>query len=76
MRKGLLAKVGAVHRTIDGAGTPGTAKARRKFKHAGRQLQLFINAVTHARGKISAGIGDKLLGTANLAKSKLLPFQK
>ena len=77
-QKKYVKQIGGVHRTVDAAGPPGNARARKKFKRAGRQLQAFINGVTRGqrRHKITVGLGDRLLKTANDAKGVILPFQK
>lgn len=75
-QKRLLGQVGAVHRTVDSAGTPGSARAKRRFRRAGRQLKLFINAVARgrSRGKIAAAVGDEILGVAGQARGMILPL--
>ena len=74
----LVDQVRTIRQSVDAAGAPGTPRARRKFKRAGRQLQAFMKAVARGqkRGKIAPGIAETVLTSAGDVKARILPFQK
>jgi hypothetical protein len=77
-RTKLLGKLSTMRRTVDQAGEPGSRKAKRKFKTAGRQLQQFIGTVAKGqrKQKIKEPIASRLLTTADATKQQLLPLQR
>ena len=74
----LVTRITGIQRTIETAGPPGTRRARRRFRHASRELQAFIGVVSRGSksGKISVGVGERVLARAADARGKILPLQK
>jgi hypothetical protein len=75
-RTKLLSKVGTIRRTVDSAGEPGSKKAKRKFKAAGRQMNKLIATVTKGqrKGKIKEPIAGRLLTAGGAVKQQLQPL--
>jgi hypothetical protein len=77
-RNRLVARIALVHHTVDMAGTPGSRRATRILKRAGRLLKSFMNTVNRGKrsGKIHSDVADQVLTLASGASTNLLPFEK